>query len=581
MRAASERTQVRTADSKQAHRPEERSDLNRRVRDLLETDPELAGTMVQELLEQVPEADLYNRARALRTLGVAQVKRGDYTAAQKTLRQALNLSHAAHDPATLADIYTHLSSSAYFLNNFEAALAHAIKGLEASREAGSKLDEAFALHNIGWVYDNFGLHQDALDSFSAELNILEEHGVGGSRKARVLNAVGMGYRRLADHARATTYLESSLAFAKQLGDLRSQALALGNLGVVKEDLEQPEAALSYYEESITLYLRTDDPYELARQYTHMGKTLLGLARDGEARSAFTQALVHLQRAPNVSLKIDVLLNLSELAKRQGEAHVELERLNNALELADPETAPADAYRVHRALAELYKARKKPQKALAHFETFHGLQERVRREAELRKTKGLLLQFDVERLEFEREMYRLKHVELARAYAQLEEVSVRDPLTNLHNRRFLAQQLAQEVERAKRYGRPLSLMLCDIDNFKQVNDTFSHAVGDEVLKAVADLLKSRTRTSDIKARFGGEELVAVFPETSLQDAVSLCEAMRRAAASYDWAGLHPDLRVTLSVGVAQLQPDDTPDSLLRSADDRMYEAKGAGKNRVRC
>ena len=106
----------------------------------------------------------------------------------------------------------------------------------------------------------------------------------------MLNAVGMGYRRLGDHGRATTYLESSLALAHQLGDLRSQALALGNLGVVREDLEQPEAALRYYEDSITLYLSADDPYELARQYTHMGKTLLGLAlATAKRRSAFTQS----------------------------------------------------------------------------------------------------------------------------------------------------------------------------------------------------------------------------------------------------------------------------------------------------
>ena len=573
---------MNTVDIKRfIQQPHERAELNRQVRELLETDPALAETVVAALLEHLPEDDLYNRARALRTLGVAQVKASDYPAAQKTLRQALSLSRAAYDPATQADIYTHLSSTAYFLNDFEAALEHAIKGLEASREAGSKLDEAFALHNIGWVYDNFGLHQDALESFSAELALLEEHGVGDHRKARVLNAVGMGYRRLGDHGKATTYLAASLALGRQLGDRRAQASALGNLGVVQEDLKQPETALRYYEESLSLYLHADDPYELARQYTHMGKTLLGLARDDEARSAFTQALVHLQRAPNVSLKIDVLLSFSELAARQGDAGLELERLANAAELIDETGAPADAYRVHKALADTYKNRGEHRLALKHFETFHALQERVRREAEQRKTKGLLLQFDVERLEFEREMYRLKHVELARAYAQLEEVSVRDPLTNLHNRRYLAQQLAQEVERAKRYGRPLSVMLCDIDNFKTVNDTFSHAMGDEVLKVVAEVLKSRTRLSDLKARFGGEELVAVFPETTLENATSLCEAVRRAAESYDWAGLHPDLRVTLSVGVAQLRPDDTPDSLLRTADDRMYEAKSAGKNRVCC
>lgn len=571
---------MRTVDIKQSLRqPHERSELNRHLRELLETDLELVGTMLQELLEHLPEDDLCNRARAVRTLGISQVKAGNYKVAKNTLRQALTLSQAAHDTATQADIFTHLSLCSYYLNDFEGALTYGFKGLEASRAAESKLDEAFALHNIGWVYDNFGLYQDALESFSAELALLEELGVLNARKAHVLNAVGLGYGRLGDYAKATTYLESSLALARQLDDLKCQALAFGNLGVIMDDLKQPEAALRYYEESLSLYLQADYPYELARKYTRMGKTLLGLNRDGEARSAFTQALVHLQRAPNVSLKIEVLLNLSELAKRQGDAKVQLERLNNALELADEETAPADAYRVHKALADLYKARGQPSKALEHFETFHSLQERVRREAEVRNTKGLLLQFDVERLEFEREMYRLKHVELARAYAQLEDLSVRDPLTNLHNRRYLAQQLAQEVERAKRYGRPLSLMLCDIDNFKQVNDTLSHAVGDEVLKAVADILKSRTRISDLKARFGGEELVAVFPETSLEDAASLCEAVRRATENYDWAGLHPNLRVTLSLGVAQLRPDDTPDSLLRAADDLMYKAKAAGKNRV--
>ncbi len=563
----------------QAKHPRSSAQANQQLRELVETDAELAATLARALLAALPAHDQANRAQAVRTLGVAQVKAGRYDLAQDTLAEALELTGDEASLEARADILNHLSVCNFYLDSFENALAFGLEGLSISRTVGARLLEASALHIIGWVYDNFGLYQDALESFLAELALLSELDIEGARRAFSLNGAAVAYRQLQDYGKAATYLESALAIARSSGEVRAQALTLSNLGALLDDRRDYVQALQYYRESLALYQTLDDPRELARLWLSMGQALHRLNDLEAAKEAFTKALAQLELRSSAVLAIDTHLNLSYLSYQMLEPAQGLEHLYAARALTDEDAAPADAYRVHRALAEAYKMQGEFRRALAHFETFHALKERVQREADLRKAKGQLLQFDVERLQHEREMYRLKHVELARAYSQLEAISVRDPLTNLHNRHYLNQQLAREVTRAQRYRRPISLMLCDIDNFKRVNDSFSHAVGDEVLKIIAEILIKRTRATDVRARLGGEELVAVFPETALGDAQAICEKIRQAVAGYPWAAIHPDLAVTLSVGVAELGEDDTPASLMARADAKMYEAKNLGKNRV--
>lgn len=163
---------------------------------------------------------------------------------------------------------------------------------------------------------------------------------------------------------------------------------------------------------------------------------------------------------------------------------------------------------------------------------------------------------------------------------LAQLSQQDGLTKLFNRRTLDALFAQEFQRASRYVIPLSVMLCDIDNFKQVNDQLSHAVGDEVLRQIAVIFSQNTREQDIVARYGGEEFVIVFPETPLAAAVQACEHLRHLVATYPWAKVHPDLHVTLSMGVTdkQTQMHDY-EAMLQAADAQMYRAKTSGKNQV--
>lgn len=172
-----------------------------------------------------------------------------------------------------------------------------------------------------------------------------------------------------------------------------------------------------------------------------------------------------------------------------------------------------------------------------------------------------------------------HKELREAAEELQELSIRDSLTGLYNRRHFQEQSNRLYEQSLRYEHPLSVMIGDLDFFKKVNDTFSHAAGDEVLRRVGKLLKEHVRKSDIVARYGGEEFVIIFPETSLEEAVRICEAIRRVVERHPWQEIHPDLVITMSMGLSDNIILGDVDKMLGEADERLYEAKHKGRNRV--
>jgi diguanylate cyclase (GGDEF)-like protein len=158
--------------------------------------------------------------------------------------------------------------------------------------------------------------------------------------------------------------------------------------------------------------------------------------------------------------------------------------------------------------------------------------------------------------------------------RLEALALLDPLTGIANRRALELRLSHELTRSKRYNRPLSCLMADIDGFKAINDKYGHPLGDEVLAAFAQLLATETRARiDLVARYGGEEFVFILPETPLAGAIAMAERVRARVASVEISSRK--LRVTASIGVAT---DATEDILLR-ADRAMYQAKQTGRNRV--
>ena len=167
------------------------------------------------------------------------------------------------------------------------------------------------------------------------------------------------------------------------------------------------------------------------------------------------------------------------------------------------------------------------------------------------------------------------------HEEIHRLTVIDPLTAVHNRRSLNEFLDREVERARRHNRPLCVVLFDIDFFKRINDQHGHLAGDFTLKNVAARVKALTRQDEMLARYGGEEFAVVLPETSLEKGVAFAERIRRALSETAFAFEGRPIPVTVSAGVGVLPAGGatTAPDLLKRADDRLYEAKRAGRNRV--
>ncbi|MBI5869613.1 MAG: diguanylate cyclase [Actinobacteria bacterium] len=165
------------------------------------------------------------------------------------------------------------------------------------------------------------------------------------------------------------------------------------------------------------------------------------------------------------------------------------------------------------------------------------------------------------------------------FVELQELlATTDPMTSLFNFRYLCNCMDKEISKSRRYNHKLSVAILDLDDFKAINDTFGHQAGDELLRAVGDVLSSGVRDADMVARYGGEEFSVVFPETDKADALNVVEKLRRDIADISLVE-YPEVRVTASIGIAGF-PEDGEDKtdLLVSADKALYRAKAAGKNR---
>ena len=185
-----------------------------------------------------------------------------------------------------------------------------------------------------------------------------------------------------------------------------------------------------------------------------------------------------------------------------------------------------------------------------------------------------------KLEEANRQLQLQLSEIVELQTQLKEQAVRDPLTRLHNRRYMDETLPRELARAKRQGYPLALIMVDLDHFKRVNDTYGHPTGDAVLQAMATILLQGAREGDIICRYGGEEFLVVLPNMTIEQALGRAMAWQRTLGQTAIQHGVFTVQVTLSAGISAF-PDNSShaEGLLRLADESLYRAKGNGRNRV--
>jgi diguanylate cyclase (GGDEF)-like protein len=259
----------------------------------------------------------------------------------------------------------------------------------------------------------------------------------------------------------------------------------------------------------------------------------------------------------------------ELLLSRGRAGEALDRLAAVLDTSSRADQPITRMRLHHACWRASAALGQDSLALQHLQSYLQL-ERQRSARQLRAQSDLFvtrMEAEQARLEAQRQH--------ARARA-LEADVRRDQLTGLGNRREAEARWPELLDAARAAQAPLSVAMLDLDHFKLVNDRHGHAVGDQVLVALADLLRAHTRATDLAARLGGEEFLLVLRDTDARAAAEVCERLRSCVQGHDWASLAPSLAVTVSIGLTSAPPYEAQTLSLR-ADAALYRAKASGRN----
>lgn len=486
-------------------------------------------------------------------------------------------------PQVAAELRLAAMQAAFRLGDGDAARRHGFAALRLAHDRFGPAERARAHNGLAVVFGADGLFAEALDHLWQAVHLREEAGLDVD--GALLNNLANVYVELGRHDEAVGLLDRAVERARASGDHGVAATALANLGRTHVRAGRPALAIPALDAALETFERLDRPGDVAATLAKLGAAHGAAGAAASAQRVFERALALHGEGHGVRFEDETRAEYGRWALSAGESTIALEQLQAVVALCGDDDEAVARTDVLEPLSRALEAAGRLGEALAVLRRHVALQaDRRAAEADATARVRLLeLQHGVQgdqeiarwhALELER-----RNAELRERAARLEKLSVTDALTGLRNRRALDRRLREETTRATRYGHPLVLALLDLDRFKEINDGFSHDVGDRVLVHVARLLAAHLRASDLAARWGGEEFALLFPETDLRAAAPILDRLRRALADHDWSRVAPDLRVTASIGVASLAEVSGPETLLRLADRRLYSAKHAGRDRT--
>jgi diguanylate cyclase (GGDEF)-like protein len=446
-------------------------------------------------------------------------------------------------------------------------------------------------NEIGAAYLALGDCADALEYFEASLNTCE---LLNSQKGRQVNLmrIAQAHRQLGQLDPALEYAHRSLKIALEFTDATEACEPQSFIGEIQSligrralEAELPDVAASAFEQA---RISLSDALESAitqnnAEYQAVALTgLIGVLTDLErfdTASRFGQdALKIAGKLENPAIRARALVAIGRLRLKSDKPNQALESFKQALEIFDTLGQREESAQVHRELANAHKNLEQFAAALQHFERFYELDAQIRSQGAERRAQALTVKVDLERAHFEAELHRVRASELSALNERLERQTREDGLTGLSNRRHLEEFMREAFKSAQRDSSALSVVLLDIDHFKAVNDRFSHATGDRVLQAVAELMRQHINSNELAGRFGGEEFVLVL-HANPKETYERAEKLRQTIQDYAWASIAAGLEVTLSLGWSAQTNLENHERMLSNADAMLYAAKRAGRNRV--
>ncbi len=506
-----------------------------------------------------------------------------------SFRQALDLCEREGELAP-SELLRDAGNVAMYLADYSAALSYLLRGLESAESRGQALVATECSYLVGYVHRDQNNYPPARQYFQKALDMAE---AAGDARHVILALNELGNVGILDgkYAEALACKQKALSRARSHGDSYVLSACLHDMGVYFTYRGEHTRALPFYREALEIDQRSGGKRDVLISLTNIASCLSSLGRLDEAVAAIDRALA---TAGEDEFPKDIQMVYLQGAET-------LEQMGNYRQ--------AYAYlRKYKDLNEVIFSREQTEKIAEMQERFESVKrqkenELLRRENEIKVLAlekqvnlrnftiiiamlGLLLAGLVygryrdkaranARLEAANRQIHSQKKELENAYGKMEALAREDVLTGLPNRRVALEELEREAQRSRRSGRPLAVLMGDLNGFKAINDRFGHEAGDAVLKTVSSLLRGSLRGQDTLARWGGDEFFLLLPETDRQGALRICAALQEKVAGHNFEFQGQRAAVTLSLGLSLFDPGRTVDDCLKEADREMYRQKKGG------
>ena len=554
---------------------------------------------LQRLEERLSAArDDRARLHALNELAQALTRAGDAERALPLAHEAERLAIELGDDAARSRALCNAGAGHYLCARYTEGLEDSLNAVVLAERAGDPEAIAYGLLSAAACQYQMGAREEASIAMYQALEVAEAH-PSDPLLVRVHNSLGIllgdkgRYEESDEHYRlaieAGTRSDDAIYTARVKMNYASHLCERG------VDLEQRGDTVAAHRQYLaglrvcdefTSGQGIDGAYNKAHCVGTMGELHLALGNFEQARSLFEEMLAHGTRMKNPHQQADALMNLGKTHMGLGRAAEAKQHFERALELASGANVRrllADSFL---SLSSWFEASGDFRQALEYHKRYHSLREDMARAEDRASGVAHQIWLKFQRLRREARGHQERADALARhnddlvmRVDHLARAAHEDSLTGLSNRRYLDVRIPELLQAVHERSASICVGIIDIDHFKAINDRHSHSLGDAVLRAVARMIGNHCREMDIAGRFGGDEFVVCLMDTRLEDAVAVLERLRAVVENHDWGSMRGGLRVTLSVGVAGIEPGDTEDSLMEKVDRALYRAKNAGRNCV--
>jgi diguanylate cyclase (GGDEF)-like protein len=558
----------------------------------LDTQP--ASKNIQQLEKRIAEADsVQEKIDAINQLAwrlrICQPERAR-NLSQDTASLAKSNGHVVYNQGLAASLIT-LAFLDSEEGNLETAASRCLEALSFLQDGfeDNRFSESLiaAWYTLGWIYFYSGDYPAALEFGLKALNKAEEVGIK-EIEAWALDLAASTYK---EPAQAIPMYQKALRLFEESKEIEGQVRTLNNWACTLLEIRDYSTALEYSQKGMQLaqagMLKRDE----ININSTLGEIYIAMGEYSQAQRYFEKAKHLVENYGRDISYLYILIGLGEVFLAQNELDNAEQELLGALSIAMQADMRSEQARCNRLLSSTYERRGQFDKALEYYKFFHSLKEGIAGESVAKQVTALKMSYQIETAQRDAEIQRLQNEKLQleldehkRMHVILENLATRDPLTNLYNRRHFLALAEQEWKRALRYKHPICVLMLDLDHFKNINDTYGHATGDQTLITVAGIIQAALRVTEIAGRYGGDEFAVVLPETIGKNGLIVSKRIYDEIANQVMHTKTEAFNLSVSIGVAELSDVNreqvkTLYELLNQADQALYISKKSANNPI--